>query len=66
MDASQDQMQHDIVPKLFSNAASGYSIMQYFGNFLAEIFEHDRFGEGRISKFSLGCSFSIWNAYEDK
>lgn len=47
-------MQYDVVPKLFSNAAHnypavpGYSITQYFGNFLGEIFfEHDGFREGK-------------------
>lgn len=44
VDASQDQMRHDIVPKLFSNAACdypaapGYSIIRYLRNLLAEIF----------------------------
>lgn len=44
MDSCQDQMQYDLVPKLYSNPAhsfpvvSGYSAIQYFGNFLAGIF----------------------------
>lgn len=40
--------------------------IQYFGNFLAEIFEHDGFKEGVIYEFSLDCSFSICILYEDK
>lgn len=30
--------------------------IQWFGHFLADIFEYDGFREGKTSKFSLGCS----------
>lgn len=72
MDSSQDQMQYDLVPKLYSNAAhnfpavSGWSAIRYFGNFLAEVFEHEGFKEGVICKFSLECSFSICILYDNK